>query len=562
MTGSTPPPPPPAAPPPGSPTPEDVTFGRACLAFGLVTRDQLLGCVADQQRLAGQGRALTLPQVLIARQFITADQYRRVVEEIRRRLQAPLAAGGGGAVGPGGLPVPPEITASGRYYADELHQKLAEQARAMGNQPGPLQFDDRPPSADELRHAARTWDDASSVVEASYEVVAGPTALPTGTTVITPHVISPQAVMERRDGGIRKLLGVPEDAPEFDFGPYRILGEIASGGMGIIYRARAADTQQIYALKALINVEQASDKQLKRFVAEAQAAMRLDHPGIVKIHDLGVFENIPFFTMDLVEGKDLHHHLRQRTFTIDALLEIFVQVCQAVHYAHEHGVIHRDLKPANVIVRSRDRFPVLTDFGLAKNLDSTFKLTAEGAMVGTPLFLSPEQVSGKADQVDRRCDVYGLGVTLYQMLTDRLPFVGRNPYEVYKKVLEEDPTPPTQVNPGIPPELEKVCLMCLAKDREERYPTAVALAEDLTRFLRKEAVQARLPTPTVKKTTPASARRIEPGIGSTSNEPERAAAPPFADEAEPSTLTLFLIGVMLVLIVLGLVYIAYLLLIR
>ena len=521
------------------------------MAFGLVSRDRLMACVAEQRRLAQQGRALTLAQVLIGRQVITADQYRRVVEEIRRRLQPGPTPGAPN--GPPAPPLPPEITASGRYYADELERRLQEMrqqgASGRGPAPAPTSLPEvSPPSAEELKEAARTWDDASSVVEASYEVVAGPTeAAP---------VVPPQAVKERRDSGIRKVLGVADDAPEFDFGPYRILGEIASGGMGIIYKARAGDTSQIYALKALINVENASDKQLRRFIAEAQAAMRLDHPGIVKIHDLGIFENIPYFTMDLVDGQDLHQHLRQKTFNLEQLLSIFVQVSEAVHYAHEHGVIHRDLKPANVIVRHRDRFPVLTDFGLAKNLDSSFKLTAEGAMVGTPLFLSPEQVAGKADQVDRRCDVYGLGVTLYQILTDRLPFVGRNPYEVYKKVLEEDPTPPTQVNPQVPPELEKICLMCLAKDREERYPTAQALAEDLRRFGRKEPVQARLPKPTIKKPEPEKRGPRAPTSPSVEADLGR------SDENEPSTLTLFLIGVMLVLIVLGLAYIAYLLLVR
>ena len=514
------------------------------MSFGLVTRDQLMACVAEQRRLAQQGRPLTLAQVLIGRQLISADQYRRVVEEIRRHFQQQQQL----LPQPGAPPLPPEITASGRYFADELQRRVAEQQRAVPQPQPPLKLpeDDRPPSAEELQEAARSWDDASSVVEASYEVVAGPTQ----------PVISPQAVKERRDSGIRKVLGVADDAPEFDFGPYRILGEIASGGMGIIYKARAGDTDQIYALKALINVENASDKQLRRFIAEAQAAMRLDHPGIVKIHDLGIFENIPYFTMDLIDGQDLHQHLRAKTFSFDQLLSIFIQVCEAVHYAHEHGVIHRDLKPANIIVRHRDRFPVLTDFGLAKNLDSSFKLTAEGAMVGTPLFLSPEQVAGKADQVDRRCDVYGLGVTLYQFLTDRLPFVGRNPYEVYKKVLEEDPTPPTQVNPQVPPDLEKICLMCLAKDRAERYPTAQALADDLRRYLKKEPVQAKLPTPTLKKAPP----KKEPPRQPTS--PSVEARLGASDEGEPSALTLFLIGVMLVLIVLGLAYIAYLLLIR
>jgi serine/threonine protein kinase len=404
------------------------------------------------------------------------------------------------------------------------------------------------PKPDEIAEAARTWDDAaSSVADPGYEVVAEP---------VDVHVITPQAARDRKDQGIRSLLGVPEDAEEFDFGPYRILGEIASGGMGIIYRARASDTGQVYALKALINVENANEKQLRRFIQEAQSAMRLDHPGIVKIHDIGIFENVPYFTMDLIKGQDVHEILKKKSMQQPELLQIVVRICEAVHYAHEHGVIHRDLKPANVLVRAADRFPILTDFGLAKNLDSTFKLTAEGAMVGTPLFLSPEQVSGKATEVDRRCDVYGMGVMLYQIITDRLPFVGRNPYEVYKKVLEEDPTPPSQIKPQIAPDLEKVCLMALAKDREERYPTAQAMAEDLRRHLAGQPVVAKLPTP-----ASVARARLDPEGKKDKKDKKKTTAKqaPQADADGPSALTLVGIAALVLVIFLGLAFIIYVL---
>ena len=476
------------------PSQADVLFGRACLSFGLVSREQLLACVADQRRLGQQGRPYTLAQVMIGRKLMTADVYKQVVERIRQRMHRPQAAGP--AV------EPPDITASGRYFG----VGAALGAAAPGTDTSRFRVEPVPAaqpvawgamahSDDEIQAAARSWEHASSEVGgSSYEVIAEPYD-----SVEAPRPVALPGERERKDSGIRRLLGVDEQAEQFAFGPYRILGEVAAGGMGVIYRAQDGDTGRVYALKALINVEKANEKQLRRFIQEAQSAMRLDHPGIVRIHDIGIYENIPYFTMDLIEGQDLQHHLRGHTLSLLELLGVVVKVCDAVHYAHEHAVIHRDLKPANIIVRQADCQPILTDFGLAKNMDSSFKLTAEGAMVGTPLFLSPEQVSGKGHAVDRRCDVYGLGVMLYQILTDRLPFTGRNPYEVYRKVLEEDPVPPRQHNEKVAPDLERICLMALAKDREERYPTAAELGQDIERFLRGEPVVAELPTPAKSK---------------------------------------------------------------
>jgi len=520
-----------------APSAADVLFGRACLSFGLIQHDRLLACVAQQRHLIQHGHPVTLAQVLIGRGLISADQYQHVVERIRTYQGQQQAK------------APPAITASGRY--PEVPARLANP---------PLLAEAPDPSEDDLELARRSWEDVSSVVDAkAYDVIA---ASP-------PPRVETKPRGQQKDAGIRKLLGVPLDAEEFDFGPYRILGEVAAGGMGVIYKAQGPDGNLV-ALKALINVENATDQQLKRFIQEAQSAQQLDHPGIVKIYDLGINESIPFFTMDLVEGQDLHHHLRNKTFPLDVLLEIFRKVGLATHYAHEHGVIHRDLKPANIIVRDADTEPVLTDFGLAKNLDSSFKLTAEGAMVGTPLFLSPEQVSGKAAEVDRRCDVYGLGVMLYQILTDTLPFLGRNPYEVYRKVLETDPKPPSEHNPAVSRDLETVCLMALAKSPDERYATTQALSEDIARAMNGEPVEAKLPTPVEGKVSKRkSSRRSKDKLASKKRSTKhKKQSARFADSsyldsgpqpAEPdSVLWLWIaIAVCSLLIVLALGYVVY-----
>ena len=540
------------APGAAGPSPADVLFGRACMSFGLVNHDQLMMCVADQRRLQSENRAYTLPQIMIGRKLITAQVYQQVGQKIRERMaqnqaQAQLQA------------EIPDITASGRYQ--NLGAAVAA-ARQAGTLPAnfaaqpvpaaqPVHWGQLPePAPQEIHEAARSWDDAESNVIGSStlpdeELVSDSQADAHNQPVVATPV---QIARERKDTGIRRLLGVPDDVEEFDFGPYRILGEIAAGGMGVIFRARAADTGRVYALKALINVEQAKEKQLRRFIQEAQSAMRLDHPGIVKIHDIGVLENIPYFTMDLIEGNDLQYHVKHRSLKTKRLLKIVSQVCQAVNYAHEHQVIHRDLKPANIIVRDQDKFPILTDFGLAKNLDSSFKLTAEGAMVGTPLFLSPEQVQGKANEVDGRCDVYGLGVMMYQILTNRLPFVGRNPYEVYKKVLDEDPTPPGQINPSISPDLEKICLCALAKDKEERFDTAQAMSDDIERFLRNEPVLAQLPTPVAI----AKGRKREAAGGEGGDDD-------YDDDEGSSAMKLAIVGAC-ALILVGLAVIAFILL--
>ena len=270
------------------------------------------------------------------------------------------------------------------------------------------------------------------------------------------------------------------------FGRYSILSEIDRGANGIVYRAKRSGSEELIALKVLLAGPKASEQERARFQREAEVGRRLRHPGIAAVLDAGVHGGHPYLAMELAPGETLEARLLDSPLAARDAAEIVAKVARAVHYLHGQGVIHRDLKPENVIVSSDDD-PKLIDLGLAKTQESSAKLTADASTLGTPSYMSPEQVRGESDRVTPAADVYGLGAMLYAALTGRPPFEGQNFMDLFRQIVEEQPTPPSKLVP-VPAPLEAIVLRCLAKSAGERYASAEALAEDLERFTAGEAI--------------------------------------------------------------------------
>ncbi len=271
---------------------------------------------------------------------------------------------------------------------------------------------------------------------------------------------------------------------------FQILDELGRGGMGVVYRAVQPALNRQVAIKMIGKSSQASKLELTRFRLEAEASAALNHPNIVQVYDVGEIDGQPYIAMELVQGGTLSEYLQRRPLEYKEATLLMIELTQAVQHAHSSGIVHRDLKPSNILlVSSREESasaslpkPKIADFGLAKRIDLSAGVSSSGNILGTPSYMSPEQIVGDTKLVGPPADVYSLGAVLYETLVGRPPFKGANAIETIALVKSTNPVRPSTLRAGFPKDLETICLKCLEKSTSDRYPSAKALLDDLERF--------------------------------------------------------------------------------
>ena len=277
------------------------------------------------------------------------------------------------------------------------------------------------------------------------------------------------------------------------FGKYQILNEIARGGMGIVYKIFDPHLKRELALKLMIQGEGATEMAIKRFLLEARAAGNLKHPNIIAVHEMGELDGQFYFTMDFIDGSSFQDIFQSSQKMPE---KVFVQhmaaVCSALQAAHDRGIIHRDLKPANIMLEKQTGRVVLMDFGLAKDTSSMSIQSITGAVFGSPAYMSPEQAQGQTHSIDSRCDIYSMGVILYEGLTGKKPFHGETAFETISMVVNTEPVRPQTIAPGaVSKDMENIILKCLEKDPDRRYQNIIDLRADLLAYLKGDPVSAR-----------------------------------------------------------------------
>lgn len=283
--------------------------------------------------------------------------------------------------------------------------------------------------------------------------------------------------------------GMPREIP-VRLGKYLVDDVLGRGAMGVVYRARQEGLDRPVALKLLLHGPHATEKQQKRFLREARSIARLRHPNIVTVYEVGDVDGQPFFSMDYIDGLTLDRFSKKIEMSPIVIADMVACIAEAVQYAHDQGIIHRDLKPSNIIV-DRHGQPIITDFGLAKEMDEGTMLSVSGDIMGTPAYMAPEQAEGRISLVDEQSDVYSVGAILYALLARRQPFQGKTMVETLNSVIHDYPPPVRTFSPNIDEDLAAICMKAMEKDKRLRYASAGELAEDLRNYMEERPVSAK-----------------------------------------------------------------------
>jgi serine/threonine protein kinase/formylglycine-generating enzyme required for sulfatase activity len=312
---------------------------------------------------------------------------------------------------------------------------------------------------------------------------------------LAPQLAEFFADQEQLDSVVRPLRELAPTAPyprpgSRFFGDFEILSKIAQGGMGDVYKARQLSLNRIVALKTIAAKRLPDADSRARFRAEARAVAKFDHPNIVRVFECGEEAGRPYYALEFVAGGSLAQARKGRPWAPQAAAKLVLQLAEAVEYAHSKGIVHRDLKPANILL-TKDGIPKITDFGLSKQLQADAAgLTRPGDRLGTPAYMAPEQAVGQLNAIGPGTDIFGLGAILYHLLTGRPPFEGDTLEDILRQARQAHFRSPRELNPAIPPALEKICCKAMAVKPVDRYPSAAAMAEALQRFLRRSRRRA------------------------------------------------------------------------
>jgi serine/threonine protein kinase/tetratricopeptide (TPR) repeat protein len=473
----------------------DILFGKFALQNGWISPDTLQSCLAEQSKIHSSGQSCALADLMAHRGHIDRSAARLLVQKIACLKFQCQSCG-----------------------APWTYKQLASQEGFFclycGNplqiQQGHTAVSDRmmtgPSSRPKHRPNYSLTDDSNTAssrsVNPSVQNAQGNPAAPGGTQII----YSANRKQDKKDtrfdstsfrthnkGG--QLAGASSMLKSIDgrkyIGQFEVIEELGRGAMGVVYKVKSPRSGQVVALKLLIAGGMASETQIKRFIREAEITARLEHPVIVPIHDFGSIDGHPFFTMQYIAGRPLSTLIKQRKLGIRKSVMIARELARGLHYAHSQKVIHRDIKPANILIDDDVR-PHLADFGLARDVEDeeNKRLTRSGAVIGTPHYMAPEQVEGKKD-VGASCDIYALGVVLYQMLTFSLPFKAKSQIELSRMILNDKPAKPGSIEPAIDNKLDAITLKALAKKPSSRYSSAADMAADLDAYLSGNSVIAR-----------------------------------------------------------------------